>query len=95
MNQVNGAKTLVLDASLAGPLGLVTEVSLLKVFPIVRIYEREAKLSQHHGVDKMFWLEPGPLTSSTSNIVYICRPRIKNVKIIAGQLLLMPLYRVD
>jgi hypothetical protein len=29
--QVNGAKTLVLDASLAGPLGLVTEVSLLKV----------------------------------------------------------------
>lgn len=29
--QVNGAKTLVLDSSLAGPLGLVTEVSLLKV----------------------------------------------------------------
>lgn len=29
--QVNGAKTLVLDATLAGPLGLVTEVSLLKV----------------------------------------------------------------
>ncbi|PPQ68764.1 hypothetical protein CVT26_001733 [Gymnopilus dilepis] len=83
---VNGAKTLVLDASLAGPLGLVTEVSLLKVFLIVRIYEREAKLSQHHGVDKMFWLEPGPLTSSTSNIVYICRPRIKNVKIIADHI---------
>lgn len=32
-NQVNGAKTLVLDAQLAGPLGLVTEVSLLKVCP--------------------------------------------------------------
>jgi len=29
--QVNGAKTLVLDPSLAGPLGLVTEVALLKV----------------------------------------------------------------
>lgn len=29
--QVNGAKTLVLDYSLAGPLGLVTEVALLKV----------------------------------------------------------------
>ncbi|PPQ77028.1 hypothetical protein CVT25_014845 [Psilocybe cyanescens] len=67
---VNGAKTLVLDASLAGPLGLVTEVSLLK----------------HHGVDKMFWLEPGPLTSSTNNIVYICRPRIKHVKIIADHI---------
>ncbi|KAF8963846.1 ATP binding protein [Flammula alnicola] len=67
---VNGAKTLVLDASLAGPLGLVTEVSLLK----------------HHGVDKMFWLEPGPLTSSTASIVYICRPRIKHVKIIADHI---------
>lgn len=29
--QVNGAKTLVLDSALAGPLGLITEVSLLKV----------------------------------------------------------------
>ena len=33
LNSVNGAKTLVLDESLAGPLGLVTEVSLLKVIP--------------------------------------------------------------
>jgi hypothetical protein len=29
--KVNGAKTLVLDPSLAGPLSLVTEVSLLQV----------------------------------------------------------------
>ena len=28
---MNGAKTLVLDPTLAGPLGLITEVSLLKV----------------------------------------------------------------
>ncbi|KAJ7757485.1 Sec1-like protein [Mycena metata] len=70
LNSVNGAKTLVLDASLAGPLGLVIEVSLLK----------------HHGVDKMFWLEPGPLSSTTTNIVYLCRPRIKYVKIIADQI---------
>ena len=31
VNKVNGSKTLVLDGSLAGPLGLVTEVALLKV----------------------------------------------------------------
>jgi len=68
LNSVNGAKTLVLDPSLAGPLGLVTEVALLK----------------HHGVDKMFWLESGPLSSTTSNIVYLSRPLIKYVKIIAG-----------
>ncbi|TEB38635.1 ATP binding protein [Coprinellus micaceus] len=70
LNAVNGAKTLVLDSTLAGPLGLVTEVALLK----------------QHGVDKMFWLEPGPLTSTTSNIVYLCRPKIKYVKIIADQI---------
>ena len=29
--QIQGAKTLVLDPALAGPLGLVTDVSLLKV----------------------------------------------------------------
>ncbi|KAF8559936.1 Sec1-like protein [Imleria badia] len=67
---VNGAKTLVLDATLAGPLGLVTEVALLK----------------NHGVDKMFWLEPGPLTSTTTNVIYLCRPLIKYVKIIADQI---------
>ncbi|THH33141.1 hypothetical protein EUX98_g1037 [Antrodiella citrinella] len=70
LNAVNGAKTLVLDPSLAGPLGLVTEVSLLK----------------HHGVDKMFWLEPGPLSATTTNIVYLCRPMIKWIKIVADQI---------
>ncbi|KAH9837352.1 Sec1-like protein, partial [Rhodofomes roseus] len=70
LNSVNGAKTLVLDPTLAGPLSLVTEVSLLK----------------HHGVDKMFWLEPGPLSATTTNIVYLCRPLVKWVKLIAEQL---------
>ncbi|KAF8527685.1 Sec1-like protein [Gautieria morchelliformis] len=70
LNSVNGAKTLVLDPSIAGPLGLVTEVSLLK----------------HHGVDKMFWLEAGPLSATTTNIVYFCRPLIKCIKIIADQI---------
>jgi vacuolar protein sorting-associated protein 33A len=32
----------------------------------------------------MFWLESGPLSAVTTNIVYLCRPRIKWVKIIAG-----------
>ncbi|KAI0828904.1 Sec1-like protein [Trametes gibbosa] len=70
LNSVNGAKTLVLDPTLAGPLGLVTEVALLK----------------HHGVDKMFWLEPGPLSATSMNIVYLCRPHIKWIKIIADQI---------
>ncbi|KAM6498628.1 ATP binding protein [Amanita muscaria] len=67
LNSVNGSKTLVLDSSIAGPLGLVTEVALMK----------------QHGVDKMFWLEPGPLSPSSSNVIYLCRPTITNAKIIA------------
>ncbi|KAJ7922921.1 Sec1-like protein [Mycena leptocephala] len=62
LNSVNGAKTLVLDASLAGA----------------------ARSSSWRR--QMFWLEPGPLTSTTTNIVYLCRPMIKYVKIIAGRL---------
>ncbi|KAG9046525.1 hypothetical protein FS837_004275 [Tulasnella sp. UAMH 9824] len=71
LNAINGAKTLVLDPSLAGPLGLVTEVALLK----------------QHGVDKMFWLESGPLNAQTTNVVYLCRPQVKWMKIIAGKLI--------
>jgi vacuolar protein sorting-associated protein 33A len=33
----------------------------------------------------MYWLESGPLSAiPTSSIVYLCRPKIKYVKIIAG-----------
>ncbi|KZO91497.1 Sec1-like protein [Calocera viscosa TUFC12733] len=70
LNSVPGGKTLVLDPTLAGPLGLVTEVSLLK----------------QHGVDKMFWLEAGALSAQTTNIIYLCRPQIRWMKIIAEQI---------
>ncbi|KAF8625204.1 hypothetical protein AX15_005509 [Amanita polypyramis BW_CC] len=70
LNSINGAKTLVLDTTLTGPLSLVTEASLLK----------------QHGVDKMFWLEPGPLVPSSPNMIYLCRPSIRNVKVIAGHI---------
>jgi len=33
----------------------------------------------------MFWLESGPLTSTTANVVYLCRPLIRNIKIVAGK----------
>ncbi|EJD03752.1 Sec1-like protein [Fomitiporia mediterranea MF3/22] len=34
----------------------------------------------------MFWLEAGPLSSSTTNVVYLTRPKIKWIKIIADQI---------
>ncbi|KAH8817722.1 ATP binding protein [Flagelloscypha sp. PMI_526] len=70
LDSVNGPITLVLDHSLAGPLGLVTDVSVLK----------------QHGVDKMFWLENGPLSSSVSNVVYLCQATIRNANIAADQI---------
>ncbi|GMK53666.1 hypothetical protein CspeluHIS016_0102520 [Cutaneotrichosporon spelunceum] len=74
LNEVQGAKTLVLDSALAGPLGLVTDVASLK----------------HHGVDKMFWLEPGPLNVSTRNVVWLCRPKRAHMRTIAEQVRAAP-----
>lgn len=34
----------------------------------------------------MFWLESGPLNAVSTNIVYLCRPQIKWMKVIAGSL---------
>ncbi|KAJ1033028.1 hypothetical protein NDA16_000307 [Ustilago loliicola] len=90
LDTINEAKTLMLDPSLAGPLGLVADVSSLK----------------QHGVEKMFWLEPASaafvsntdtahsqaqtkaglksVNAPTKSVVYICRPEIKWMKAIAG-----------
>ncbi|OCF35138.1 ATP-binding protein [Kwoniella heveanensis BCC8398] len=70
LNDIQGAKTLILDPALAGPLGLVTEVALLK----------------HQAVDKMFWLEPGALNINTRNVVWLCRPKMEFMRIIADQI---------
>ncbi|WWC92946.1 uncharacterized protein L201_007909 [Kwoniella dendrophila CBS 6074] len=70
LNDIQGAKTLILEPALAGPLGLVTEVALLK----------------HQAVDKMFWLEPGPLNVNTRNVVWLCRPKIEFMRTIAEQI---------
>ena len=91
LDTIKEAKTLMLDPSLAGPLGLVADVSSLK----------------QHGVEKMFWLEPASpafvsrrndasysqsqskaalksVNAPTKCVVYICRPEIKWMKAIAG-----------
>lgn len=76
LDAILGSKTIIIDPSLAGPLGLVTEVSNLK----------------EHGVDKLFWLEPGPLgnAGSLKNVVWVCKPTIKAMKVIAEQILSIP-----
>ncbi|KWU44122.1 putative ATP binding protein [Rhodotorula sp. JG-1b] len=75
LDTIVGPKTLILTPSLAGPLGLVTEVGLLK---------------NNHAVTKMFWLEPGPLSQAERNVVYLCRPEVKFMRIIADQIRTTP-----
>lgn len=45
MRQIVGPKTLVIDPSLAGPLGLVTEVSTLKVSCVLHCWYEQADQS--------------------------------------------------
>jgi hypothetical protein len=88
MVQIQGQKTLILDPALAGPLGLVTEVALLKVklgLFTLRLTSALSLTGQNQAVDKMFWLESGPLNIGTRNVVWLCRPRLHLMRIIAGE----------
>lgn len=46
--------------------------------------------NQHHGVDKMFWLEPGPLNVATRNVVWLCRPKRSHMRVVAEQVRAAP-----
>ncbi|KAG8815453.1 hypothetical protein FRC17_000706, partial [Serendipita sp. 399] len=64
---------------------LIYAIDLLKGarFRDISLQSIESSPKQN-GLDKMFWLESGPLNAPTPNIVYLCRPKIKYAKIIAG-----------
>ena len=63
-----GKKALVLDPNVSGPLGLVSEYSMLK----------------EHGVENVYHLQGGRLDTAQKNIIYICRPQMIYMKYIAG-----------
>lgn len=44
----------------------------------------------NHAVTKMYWLEPGALSQTERNVVYLCRPEVRWMRIIAGEFLLPP-----
>jgi hypothetical protein len=74
LDNILGPKTIIIDPVLAGPLGLVTQVGNLK----------------EHGVDKLFWLEKGPLgnAGTAQNIVWVCQPMVSAMKLIARQFII-------
>jgi len=76
LDNILGPKTIIIHPVLAGPLGLVTQLGNLK----------------EHGVDKLFWLESGTLgnAATAQNIVWVCQPLVSAMKLIAQQILSMP-----
>ena len=86
--QIAGAKTLVLDAKIAGTLGLIAEMSLLRVCGPRLVYGSLIQADfapQEHGVEQIYWLEPGALSQAQKHIVYVCRPELSLMRIIAGE----------
>ncbi|KAK3771335.1 hypothetical protein RRG08_024291 [Elysia crispata] len=73
IDKCTGTKALVWDDGLTGPFGLIAEASMLK---------------EQHEVERMFRLEASGLPSSNvQNIIFITRPRLHLMEIIAQCLL--------
>jgi hypothetical protein len=69
--QVRGKKNLVIEQSLAGPIGIFVKFSTL----------------QDYGVDKVFFLENGNADVSQRNVVFMARgDDAKQAQSIAGML---------
>ncbi|CAH7688814.1 vacuolar protein sorting-associated protein 33A [Phakopsora pachyrhizi] len=76
LDEILGPKSIIIDPTLAGPLGLVTQVNNLK----------------EHGVDKLFWLESGPIGNAgmAKSIVWVTKANIRAMRIISEQILSIP-----
>ncbi|KAF8477599.1 Sec1-like protein [Kalaharituber pfeilii] len=66
---VRGKKTLILDQSLSGPIGLFAKFSVL----------------QDYGVDKIHWLRDPPADYTQKNIIFLARCTPRNAQLISGQ----------
>jgi hypothetical protein len=69
LDSVRGKKIMVIDPQFTGPLGLVAAANLLK----------------EHGVEKIHHLLDADLVTESKNIIYLVRPKVENMKMIARQ----------
>lgn len=77
--QVRGKKNLVIEKSLAGPIGIFVKFSTL----------------QEHGVDKVFFLENDNVDASQKNIIFLARgDKITQPIAIAGTYVLQNLIHI-
>ena len=73
VSQVRGKKNLVIEKSLAGPIGIFVKFSTL----------------QDHGVDKVFFLENDNVDASQKNVIFLARGEKANQPIaVAGMYVL-------
>lgn len=70
LDKFKGKKALCLDPALAGPLGIVSSV----------------KLMRHHGVTDFFVLTPEAMTTTASSVIYLIRPTISNARTIVDHI---------
>lgn len=69
LKSMHGAKALVLDNTLSGPLGLIAEVDFLRKYDVEKIF-----------------LLTEDLSTDIDNIIYLVRPNIALMKLIAGHI---------
>lgn len=70
LDSMFGKKLLILDPKLSGPLALIAQTSVLK----------------EHGVENLFHLSADAVKSDCTNVLYLVRPRMNLMKLIAGQI---------
>lgn len=70
LDTIPGKKVMVLDSKISGPLALVAQPSLLK----------------EHGVENLYKLSADPVQSECKNVVYLVRPKMGLMKLIAAQI---------
>uniref|UniRef100_A0A9L0R4K1 VPS33B late endosome and lysosome associated n=1 Tax=Equus caballus TaxID=9796 RepID=A0A9L0R4K1_HORSE len=68
LEQLPGKKDLFIEADLMSPLDRIANVSILK----------------QHEVDKLYKVESKPAVSSSEQLCFLVRPRIKNMRYIAN-----------
>lgn len=83
LSSIPQSKTLILDPSLAGPLGLVVDTSSLKSVGVERMFWMEEKDGQY--IDQEQANKGRNVNAPTKAVVYVCRPVEKWLQVIKGE----------
>ncbi|ELK25768.1 Vacuolar protein sorting-associated protein 33B [Myotis davidii] len=99
LEQLPGKKDLFIEADLMSPLDRIASVSILKVDVQPPSHANLASFSfdeqykllksdyrcRQHEVDKLYKVENKPVLSSSEQLCFLVRPRIKNMRYIASE----------